>query len=662
MQEQSTTTTTTETRAFQAETAKILDLMIHSVYSNREVFLRELISNASDAIDKVRFQALTDAALRDAGDHDYSIVLQPDADAGTLTIRDNGIGMTYDEVIENIGTIARSGTAEFVRRLEEAQKSGDMALIGRFGIGFYSAFIVADRVELRTTRHDADHGVRWTSAGDGSYEIERTAAGPRGTTITLWLKKSGESDEEYKDFSQAWVLRDVVRRHSDYVTFPIVLETRKEPEADAEQGGDEVVSADPVVERETLNRQKPLWARDPKEITTDEHAEFYRHLTHDWNKPVDQLHFSVEGMHSFTALLYLAERAPADLYAREGRRGLSLYVRNVFVMDQCRELLPEYLRFVRGLVDSPDLPLNVSREMVQEDRRIGAIRKVLVKKLLDRFGTFAKEERETWEKVWSEVGPVLKEAFHYEPQQQDRLEPSLLFRTTHGDGWSSLEEIAERMQAGQEALYYLVGDDLATLRNSPHLEIFRERDVEVLLLTDPIDHVALINMPKLKGFEIKDAADPSIDPASIGGEVSEADSAGEDEALAADEGQLEALVAALKERLEASVADVRVSQRLRGSAACLVAGPDAPPPAVERMLRAMGEAAPERKRTLELNANHALIKRLATMFAEDAEQEQIVEIAELLVDQSLIALGERPRDVAAFARRLADVAGAAVGA
>lgn len=647
------TVATVETRAFQAETAKILDLMIHSVYSNREVFLRELISNASDAIDKVRFQALTDASLRDAGDHDYAIVLQPDAEAGTLVIRDNGVGMTYDEVVENIGTIARSGTAEFARRLEEAKEAGDVALIGRFGIGFYSAFIVADRVELTTTCHGADHGVRWHSSGAGAYEIERTAPGPRGTTIKLWLKKRDEEDDAWKDFSQAWVLRDVVRRHSDYVAFPIVLETLETP--DSEEGAE---AAAPEVKRETLNRQKPLWTRDPKDVGEEDHAEFYRHLSHDWNKPVDQVHFSVEGMHSFTALLYLPDRAPVDLYAREGHRGLSLYVRNVFVMDQCRELLPEYLRFMRGLVDSPDLPLNVSREMVQEDRRISAIRKVLVKKVLDRFATLAKDQRETWEKVWSEVGPALKEAFHYEPAQRERLEPSLLFRTTHGDGWASLDEIKARAGEGADKLYYLTGDDLTTLRNSPHLEVFRDKGVEVVLLVDPIDQVALVNVPELAGLALTDAADPSLDLAALDSkDASEAEQADSDA-----DGQVAALATALAEQLADVVATVRPSQRLRDSAACLVAGPDAPPPAVERMLRAMGQETPEHKRTLELNPRHPLVQRLAARFAADAADPQVREVAELLVDQSLIALGERPRDVAAFAKRLAAVAAAAVGA
>lgn len=645
-QAQVTPTETTETRSFQAETAKILDLMIHSVYSNREVFLRELISNASDAIDKVRFLSLTDEALRADGDHDYAIVLRPDPDAHTLVIEDNGIGMSYDEVVANIGTIARSGTSEFVARLEEAQKAGDMALIGRFGVGFYSSFIVAERVVLETWKFGEAHGVRWESRGDGNYSIARTAPRRRGTSITLYLKSVDEADDTATDFSQSWSLRDTVRRHSDFVSFPIVLETKVKAKA----GEDGQEAAADETKRETINRQKPLWTRDPKEITDEEHAEFYRHLTHDWGEPADRLHVRAEGTHEFVGLLYVPKRPPVDLYAREGKRGLSLYVRNVFVMDQCRELLPEYMRFVRGLVDSPDLPLNMSREVVQQDRLIAQFRKVLVKRLFDRFASWLADKREDYETFWGQFGPVLKEVLHYEPTQQAKLEACMLVRTTHSEGWSTLAEVKSRFVEGQDSFYYLVGDDMSVLRRAPHLEVFAERGVEVLLFADPIDQVAISQLETLAEAKLVDAADPQLDLGAIGKAGDGSDATDETQAIS-----VAALVASLGDSLKDSVQAVRASRRLRDSAAVLVSADDAPHASLERMMRAMGEKVPERKRVLELNPKHPLVTRLVELNDADAADERVRLVGELLVDQALIAGGDKPRDPATFVARLNEV-------
>lgn len=666
----------TEVRSFQAETARILELMIHSVYAHREVFLRELISNASDAIDKVRFLALTDEGLRAAGGHDYAITLRPDATARTLQLEDNGVGMSYEEVVENIGTIARSGTAEFVRRLEEAQKAGDTALIGRFGIGFYSSFIAAERVVLETFKHGERYGVRWESKGDGSYTIARTPPRNRGTLITLHLRPTQGEDETLRDFTEGWVLRDIVRKHSDFVAFPVVLETwRVESKpanaiddeddgdgVDASATGPSLVGADGQtrrLHRETLNRQKPLWSRDPKEITAEEYAEFYRHISHDWSDPADRVHVRAEGTHEFVGLLFTPSRAPVDLYAREGKRGLSLYVRNVFVMDDCRDLLPEYLRFVRGLVDSPDLPLNVSREVAQQDRLLAHIRKVLVKRLWDRYKAWLAEDRSKYEAFWSQFGGVLKEALHYDPSQQDKLEACLLVRTSHGEGWSTLEEVKGRRVEGQEKLYYLAGDELETLRKAPHLEEFRARGVEVLLFSDPIDQVAMTQIAKLGGVELFDAANPALDLGALG--KSDAEGAQTD-SKPGEAGALGGLLASLTTSLTASVQDVRQSRRLRDSAAVLVSADDAPHASVERMMRAMGEKVPERKRVLELNPTHPLVQRLIAMHEADADDPRVAQAGELLVDQALVAAGEKPRDPAAFASRLDAVLRMAFGA
>jgi len=409
-----------QTKRFQAQTKKLLDLMIHSVYSDKEVFLRELISNASDAIDKVRFMALTDAELA-KGDHDYRIELRADKEARTLAIIDNGVGMSEQEVVKNLGTIARSGTEEFLATLAKADRSQlSPDLIGRFGLGFYSAFMVADEVTVTTTKFGEEHGVRWQSKGGGTYTIERTPAGPRGTVVTLHLKpepKADDGDEEstkaaWQDFTDDFVLKSVVKKHSDFVQWPIQMEVEKVDYPQDDEGKYDYDNPIKRRETDTLNSQKALWTRSKSDITDDEYDEFYKHISHDWQKPSERLHVRVEGAQEYTALMYLPDRAPFDLYTRESKRGLSLYVKGVFIMEQCRELMPEYLRFVRGLVDSPDLPLNVSREMVQQDRVIASMRKVLAKKWLGHLESILKDDRERFEKLWTEYGQALKEGYH----------------------------------------------------------------------------------------------------------------------------------------------------------------------------------------------------------------------------------------------------------
>lgn len=632
-------------RKFKAETAKLLDLMIHSVYTQREAFLRELVSNASDAIDKARILALTDPSLA-ADSADYAITLIPDRDAGTLTIRDNGIGMTYDEVAENIGTIARSGSEAFAAALEG---EGAAELIGRFGVGFYSAFMVAERVELTTTRHGADHGVAWSSEGGESYHIARTAPGSRGTTITLHLRpaargqsEAGASEEEPpQDFTDPAVLRAVVKRHSDFVAFPIRLEV---PGAD----GDALT--------DVLNTRQPIWTRAQDDVPEEGYHDFYRHIAHDWRPPLSVIRVQAEGTLEYTALLFLPSEPPLDLYTAEHRRGLQLYVRRVFIMEEARELLPEHLRFVRGVLDSPDLPLSISREAVQEDARIAAIRRHLTRRVHDELARLLSAERERYEGFWQGFGAVVKEGFAHAPEAAERLRDLVLVRSTHGDGWTTLAEYAERMPDDQDAAYYLIGERLETLRAAPQLEALRARGVEVLLLTDAVDEWVVNALGEIGGRRLVSAASAELrakasEVLTPGGGAAEGPGA---EALA---GLVGRIGGALAER----VGQVRLSERLVDSAACLVDAEGAPSARTVRLMAALGQPTAAPKRILELNPEHALVRRLHAIHALSPGDSRIDEAAELLYDLARIAEGEPPSDAAAFSRRATAVMAKALG-
>ena len=655
---------TVETREFQAQTQKLLDLMIHSVYSEKEVFLRELISNASDAIDKVRFLALTDSDLA-AGDHDYKIKLTPDADADTLTISDNGIGMSAEEVIENLGTIARSGTEAFLKEFAESgSENVTPDLIGRFGLGFYSAFMVADKVVVETYKHGEEQAVRWTSEGDGQYSIERIDPIGRGTTITLHLKAApiteGEEDAPQADqsFAQPYTLRPIVKKHSDFVRWPIVMDEEQTEYPDKEDGEGKDYEAEPKrwMEEATLNSQKALWTRDKDEIADEDYQQFYQNLSHDWNAPAAHLHLKVEGMREYTALMYLPERAPMDLYTREARRGLSLYVKNIFIMEDCRELMPEYLRFIRGLVDSPDLPLNVSREMVQQDRVIASMRKVLTKKWLAHFETMLKDDREAWEKVWLEFGAAIKEGYHYDALNKDKLSKIALWHSTTGEAWSTLAEYVERMKEGQETIYVLLGKNIDTLREAPQLEVFNKKGIEVLLLADHIDEFVLGTLTEFDDKKVVDIARGEVDLSAIAGEDGDADS----EEDSVDHASLAPLCGLLKDALVEQIDAVRVSSRLTDSAVCLVSPENAPSPQMEQMMRAMGQEMPPVKRTLELNPDHALIQKLCALHAENAEDDRISEFGELLYAQALLSEGGQLDNPARYAKRMASVMASAL--
>ena len=651
-----------KSREFHAQTQKLLDLMIHSVYSEKEVFLRELISNASDAIDKVRFLAQTDTELAQ-GDHDYKIKLTANSEDGTLEISDNGIGMSFDEAVENLGTIARSGTEAFLEELSKAGSEGVTPdLIGRFGLGFYSAFMVADRVQVDTYKHGEEKAVRWISEGDGTYTVEKTAPGARGTRILLSLKApvvetEGEDAGEETNYSEPWKLRQIVKKHSDFVRWPIVMDVERTEYPDKEDGSGKDYEAEPKtwIEEETLNSQTALWTREAKEITEEEYTAFYKAQTHDWSDPSTHLHFKVEGMREYTALMYLPERAPADLYTREARRGLSLYVKNVFIMEDCRELMPEYLRFIRGLVDSPDLPLNVSREMVQQDRVIASMRKMLTKKWLGHLTTMLTEDREAFEKVWTEFGAALKEGYHYDPKNQDKLNAFTLWQSTGEGDWTTLAEYVERMKEGQEEIYVLLGKDLETLREAPQLEVFRKKGVEVLLLTDHVDEFVLQGLESFQEKKLVDISRGEVDLSGLEGESAEeeSDDTEKQESYAP-------LCGLLKSALEEQISSVRVSKRLTDSAACLVTPQDAPSPQMERMMRAMGQEMPPVKRTLELNPDHALIQKLQALHSENAEDERLGEFGELLYAQALLSEGGQLDNPARFAKKIASVMARAI--
>jgi len=691
----------TSTRKFRAETQKLLDLMIHSVYAQREVFLRELISNASDAIDKARFRALTDDRL--ASDEAWEIRLIPDADAGTLTIIDNGIGMSHDEVVDQIGTIARSGSEAFSAQVQSdasqdqaaaaegegpsADSSGspqDPELIGRFGVGFYSAFMAADRVELRTFKPGEEHAVLWSSTGGESYTIRKEdppspgneATPAHGTSITLHLKpwargiesENGASERSASaafgeetstgsppmDFTDPEILRQVVKRHSDYVAFPVVVQRPGE--------GD-------LAERsETVNSMQPPWARPKDAISDEEHADFYRHLAHDWEAPLTHVHVRAEGMHEYRALLYVPARAPVDLFMRDARRGLQLFARRVMIMEECQALMPEYLRFVRGVVESPDVPLSLSRETVQQDRLIGAIRRHLVRRVLDELARLRDEDREKYEAFWSEFGPALKEGFHVDPARHDTLRGLLLARSTEAEGWTTLDEYITRMRAGQEDIWWLAGDQVERLRNAPQLEAFRAKGVEVLLLSDPADEIVMNLLGEHEGHRLRSAAHDELDLSAIGprppSKAEGEDASGEDGAekteTAEDEPApsseaLAPFLAQLAGALEGEVGTVRSSARLTESAACLVAVEGAVSPQLEQLMRAMGQPLPEQERVLEVNARHPLLRAMLRRYLVNAADPRLEDFANMLYDQALLAEGRSPRDPAAFARRVAAV-------
>jgi molecular chaperone HtpG len=618
-------TSTTETRAFEAEVAEVLNLVTHSLYSHKEIFLRELISNASDACDKLRFAALSDPALT-ADDSELHIEIVADKDARTLTVRDNGIGMTREEVVENIGTIARSGTKRFLESLSgDARK--DTQLIGQFGVGFYSAFIVADRVTLVTRKAGAPagEGVRWESAGTGEYTLETVDAPARGTSVTLHLK-----DDE-SEFLDAWKLRDLIARYSDHVAFPIRMPKQKDGK--------------PTDEMETVNHASALWTRPKGELKDEDYQSFYKSITHDFNDALAWTHNRVEGAQSYTLLLFVPEKPPFDALfsGRDERKGLKLYIRRVFIMDASEQLLPAYLRFVRGVVDSDDLPLNVSREILQENRLLQQIRGACVKRVLDLLEKLARDDAEKFRKFTDAFGNVLKEGIAEDPANRERIAKLLRFASTKSEGTAksvSLDAYIARMPVGQDTIWYVTADSYAAARNSPQIEALKSRDVEVLLLSDRIDEWMIGYLGEYGGRKLRNAGKGDLDV----GKPDEAESGKRKDAEKAAEG----VVAKLKALLGERVGDVRVSHRLIDSPSVLVLGEHDMALHMQRLLREAGHEIPASPPVLEINPSHPLVKRIEN--ESDAARSE--DLGLLLFDEARLAAGDQLDDPASFVARV----------
>ncbi|MFE7397255.1 molecular chaperone HtpG [Streptomyces sp. NPDC057557] len=639
-----------ETFEFQVEARQLLQMMIHSIYSNKDVFLRELVSNASDALDKLRLEALRDDSLG-ADVSDLHIDIETDKQARTLTVRDNGIGMSHDEVVQLIGTIANSGTAKFLRELKEAEDSAAAeGLIGQFGVGFYSSFMVADEVTLLTRRAGESQGTRWTSTGEGTYTIETVDSAPQGTSVTLRLKPEDADDRLY-DYTSAWKIREIVKRYSDFITWPV----RMAPEtaaADAAATADSGAAADDAPrEPETLNSMKALWARSRDEVTDDEYHELYKHISHDWIAPLETIRLQAEGTFEYQALLFIPSHAPQDLFMQGYKRGIQLYVKRVFIMDDCEALMPPYLRFVKGVVDAQDLSLNVSREILQQDRQIQLMHRRLAKKVLSTVKDMMSADPERYATFWREFGRVLKEGLLSDFENRDAILGVASFATTHDkDEPTTLRQYVERMKDGQEHIYYLTGESRQAIENSPHMEAFRAKGVEVLLLTDPVDEVWVEAEPEFDGKKLRSVAKGEVD---LGTEEEKKEAATERENR---QQEYADLLAWMTDRLSETVKEVRLSSRLTVSPACIVSDTHDVTPALENMYRAMGQPVPHVKRILELNPEHPLVSGLNAAHAERGEDAAIglEETAELLHDLALLAEGGELGDPSRFVRLMAD--------
>jgi len=617
---------TTEKLEFRAEVKQLLHLMIHSLYSNKEIVFRELISNASDAADKLRFEGLSNGALYE-NDSDLKIRISFDKDARTITISDNGIGMSKDEVINNIGTIAKSGTKEFFNALSGDQVK-DANLIGQFGVGFYSSFIIADKVTLITRRAGEKEGVQWQSTGEGDFTIDMVEKSARGTDVVLHLR---EGEDE---FLNDWKLKTIVRRYSDHITLPIVM--KKSEFKDGEQ-----VLTD---EDETVNKASALWARSKSDISEEEYQEFYKHVSHDFENPLAYTHNRVEGKQEYISLLYIPSKAPFDLYDRERRQGIKLYVKRVFIMEDAEKLMPQYLRFVRGVIDSADLPLNVSREILQDSRDVEAIKNGSVKKVLGLLEDLADNKPEEYAKFWNEFGRVLKEGPGEDFANREKIAGLLRFASTHADNATqdvSLKTYIERMKPEQEAIYYITADSFAAAQHSPHLEIFRKKGIEVLLMSDKVDEWLLGSLTEFEGKKLQSIAKGDLD---LGKLEDEADK----EAQKKVEEEAKSLVERIKSTLGDSVKEVRVTHRLTDSPACLVAGEHDLSGNLARILKAAGQNAPQSKPILEVNPSHKLIERLKN----ESDDSKFADYAHVVFDQALLAEGGQLEDPASFVKRM----------
>lgn len=611
-----------QTQAFNAEIKQLLDLMIHSLYSHKDIFLRELISNASDALDKIKFQSLTQDNLMAAGT-ELMIRLEPSKEHHTLKIIDNGIGMSPEEVVEYIGTIARSGTKKFSQLNQELKDRPE--LIGQFGVGFYSSFMVADKVTLHTQRAGTHMGTLWESKGDGTYTIDEI---PRpeghGTSITLHLKKF-EAEEEVQDFTDAWGLKSLVKKYSDFIAYPIRMKGEKEDE--------------------TLNSQKALWLKSPSEITKEEYKEFYHHLSHDWNDPLKTIHYKAEGTMEFNALLYLPMQKPWNFNLRDTEYGLNLYIKRVFIMSDCKDLLPSYLRFVKGLVDSSDLSLNVSREILQQDRQVTQIRKNVVNKVLGGLKDLLNKERGQYETFWKEFGATLKEGFPGDPANKEKLQELTLFKSTASDAWTTLDEYIGRMKEGQKEIYFMTGDDLGTMVESPYLEKLKEKNYEVLLMADPVDEWVTESLREYKEKKLQ-----SVTKEDLNLDTEEEKTKKEEEKKGFLE-RFKPLLESMKDTLKDQVKDVNISDRLTETPVCLVAGSHDPSAHMQKILSQMGQdQGVKAKRIFEINPKHPVIEKMMSL---TSDQQKLW--TEVLYSQALLNEGSSIPDPKKFSKQLAEL-------
>jgi len=637
--------TNVEQLEFQAEARQLLDLMIHSVYSNKDSFLRELISNASDALDKLRIEALRNKDLN-VDISDLHIEIEADKGARTLTIRDNGVGMTREEVVDLIGTLAKSGTAELRQQLREAKNAAaSEELIGQFGIGFYSTFMVADKVELLTRKAGESEGTRWQSSGEGTYTIEPVEDAPQGTSVTLHLKPE-DAEDDLHDYTSEWTIKNLVKKYSDFIAWPIRMEVEHRTPP-SEDGGEEQVT----IETETLNSMKALWAKAKDEVSEEEYKEFYKHVAHAWDDPLEVISMKAEGTFEYQALLFIPSHAPFDLFSQDAKIGVHLYVKRVFIMDDCDQLMPVYLRFIKGVVDAQDLSLNVSREILQQDRQIRAIRRRLTKKVLSTIKDLQSERPEDYRKFWTQFGRVVKEGLMSDYDNQETLLAVSSFVSTHNEEEpTTLAEYVERMKDGQTQIFYATGETRQQLLKSPHLEAFKAKGYEVLLLTDPVDEVWVGRVTEFDGKPLQSVAKGEVD---LDSDADKSDAEREEQ-----EKDFADLLAWLKETLDEHVKEVRLSTRLTESPACLITDAFGMTPALARLYRASGQEVPVGKRILELNPHHPLVTGLRQAHkdaaADDTRSQQVAETAELLYGTALLAEGGALEDPARFAGLLAD--------
>ncbi len=625
-----------ETRGFQTEAKQLLHLMIHSLYSNKEIFLRELVSNASDAADKLRFEAISNGDLYE-NDADLKIRIEFDKDAKTLTIADNGIGMSRDEVVEHLGTIAKSGTAQFMQNLSGDEQK-DSQLIGQFGVGFYSAFIVADKVEVLTRRagQPAEEGVHWECDGEAEYSVETLSKDTRGTTIILHLKEEGE------EFADAWRLRNIIKKYSDHIAIPVEMEKMPAPAAPDEESEEKAEDAAP--EFEAINDATALWTRSRSEVSDEEYQEFYKHISHDFSEPLSWSHNRVEGKLDYTSLLYIPSKAPFDMYNREASKGLKLYVQRTFIMDDAEQFMPTYLRFIKGVVDSNDLSLNVSREILQNDPNIDSMRSALTKRVLDVLSKMAKNKAEEYAGFWKEFGQVLKEGPAEDHANREKIAKLFRFSTTETDKEDqdqSLEEYVARMKEGQNKIYYVAAENFNTAKNSPHLEVFRKKGIEVILMSDRVDEWLMGHLMEFDGKSFQDVGKGALD---LGELDSEEDKKAQEEVAKENED----LVKRVKDVLADKVDEVRITTRLTESPACVVVSEQDMGAQMRRILEQAGQALPDVKPIFELNPEHPLVKKLDL----ESDEDRFADLSNVLLDQANLAEGGQLEDPAAYVSRL----------